>query len=123
MYRLHKVAPQKVVPWAVLLMGAGLLVAGFLPINIGFYAMIGIYCVGIALFLPNMNAYVSNEAAADQQGSTMAMMTSSQSLMDIMVTLLGSFFVSYYLPAPYVVGGAIILVSLLLWMMWHKQEN
>jgi MFS family permease len=111
----HKIAPQKIVPWAVLLIGGSLFIMGFLPVNISFYVFLGVYCLGIGFFLTNMNTYVSNEAGSDQQGRAMAMLASSQSLMDIIVTLLGSFFVAYYLPTPFVIGGALILASLLVW--------
>lgn len=111
----RRLPPQTILPWAVLAIGVSLIVMGFIPVDIGFYVFLGIYCLGIGFFLTNMSTYVSNLAQDDQQGRAMAMLASSQSLMDIVVTLIGSMVVSYYLPAPYVVGGAVILLSLLLW--------
>lgn len=110
-------SPQNIVPWAVGLIGCSLLLMGIVPIGYSFYALMAVYCVGIAFFLTNMNAYVSDVAAPDAQGRAMAMLNSSQSLMDIIVTLLGSFVVAYYLPTPYVIGGLIILISLLVWLI------
>lgn len=113
----YKVAPQKIIAWAMLLIGASLLAMGLLPLNISFYVFLGIYCLGVGFFLTNMSATVSNAAGKAEQGRAMAMLASSQSLMTIIVTLAGSFAVSYYLPTPYVVGGAIILVSLVVWVL------
>ncbi len=117
-----RVAPQKIVPWAILLIGASLVVMGFVPVNISFYIVLGLYCLGISFFLTNMNAYVSNVAKPEEQGRTMAMMSSSQALMDIVVTLIGSFIVAKYLPTPYVVGGGILLLSWLCWLPFVKQR-
>jgi MFS family permease len=110
-----KVPPEKVVPVAIALIGVGLLVMGFLPLNVGFYCLMGLYCLGIGFFLTNMSAYVSNLAGDHGQGRAMSMMSASQACMDIAVTFAGSFFVSYYLPTPYVIGGLVILGSLWLW--------
>lgn len=117
----HKVAPEKIIPWSIVILGISLFVVGFIPLNLLFYVMLGLYCIGIGFFLTNMNTYVSDVAGPDEQGRAMAMLTSSQSLMDIMVTLLGSFIVSYYLPTPYVIGGIVILLSLLAWQKRRTQ--
>ena len=115
----HKFAPEKVLSWAILSIGASLLVVGFVPLNLSFYVMLGLYCLGIGFFLTNMNTYVSNIAGPDEQGRAMTLLTSSQSLMDIAVTLIGSFVVAYYLPTPYVIGGILILIS---WLFWLQRK-
>lgn len=115
----HKFAPEKMITWAIVAIGVSLLVVGFVPLNLSFYVMLGLYCLGIGFFLTNMNTYVSNIAGPDEQGRAMTMLISSQSLMDIAVTLIGSFVVAYYLPTPYVIGGILILIS---WFFWLQRK-
>ena len=112
----RKVHPSKIIPWAIAAVGLSLLAGGFLPINWSFYVMIAVYCLGIAFFLTNFYAHVSNHCAKDQQGRAMAMLSSGQALMNILVTIMGSFVVGYYLATPYVLGGLIVLVALLVFV-------
>jgi len=113
----QKISPQKIVPWAILAIGIGLIGMGLVPLDISFFLLLVLYCIGIGFFLPNMYAYISNNTPAEQQGRAMATLASSQGLMDIVVTLLGSFFVAFYLPTPFIVGGIIILISLIVWSL------
>ena len=120
---VRRILPEKIVPWAMLIIGVSLIGMGLVSFNVNFYLLLVLYCIGIGFFLPNIYAYVSNNTPTKQQGRVMATLTASQGLMDIIVTLLGSFFVAFYLPTPFVVGGVIILMSLLVWSFSKQKIN
>ena len=115
-----KILPSKIIPWSILALAVSLIGMGLVPINASFYLLLGLYCFGIGFFLPNMYAHISNNTSASQQGRVMATMMSCQGLMDITVTFAGSFIVALYLPTPFIFGGAIIFISLLVWLLCKR---
>jgi MFS family permease len=111
-----KTLPVKIVPWAIVAVGLSLLCGGLLPMGIGFYIALAFYCIGIAFFLTNFNTYISNLATNNQQGRIMTLLTAGQAGMTILVTLFGNYVATKYLATPYVIGGALILMSTLFWL-------
>jgi DHA1 family tetracycline resistance protein-like MFS transporter len=110
-----KITPHKIIPWSIIAVGSSLFLGGILPMGICFYVTLAIYCLGIAFFLTNFNAYVSNLTPASQQGRIMSLLTSGTAAMTILVTLMGNFIETHYLATPYVIGGVIILLSVVFW--------
>ena len=115
--------PRKVIAPAMLIVGGSLVLMGLTPINMVFYGLLGIYCLGIGFFLTYMNTHVSNLAAANEQAQAMTMLSSSQALMNIIVTFLGGFVMVQYPATPYVIGGAIILVAAMCWFKAKKSGS
>ena len=111
-----KILPAQIVPWAIIIVGLSLLLGGLVPIGMWFYLTLAFYCIGIGFFLTNFNVYISNLTPATQQGRIMSMLTAAQAAMTIVVTLCGNFIATKYLATPYVIGGAIILLSIIFWL-------
>jgi MFS family permease len=110
-----KIVPTQIIPWAIVAIGVSLVLSGLLPIGFGFYSALMLYCLGVGFFLTNFNAYVSNLVPDNEQGRVLALLGAGQAFTNIVVTFIGSFLISYFLPTPYIMGGVIILLSLLLW--------
>ena len=111
-----KILPVQIVPWAIITIGLSLLFGGLVPMGIGFYTTLTFYCIGIAFFLTNFNTYISNLVTNNQQGRIMTLLTAGQAGMTILVTLFGNYMATKYLATPYVIGGALILISTIFWL-------
>ena len=115
-----KILPVQIVPWAIIAVGLSLLFGGLVPMGVWFYITLAFYCIGIGFFLTNFNTYISNLTTNTQQGRIMTLLTAGQAGMTILVTLFGNYIATKYLATPYVIGGAIILFSVLFWILHDK---
>ena len=109
----HKLKPKTVIPYAIGLVGISIITMGLVPIHPYFFIALFFYCVGIAFFLTNIYTYFSNEVKPEEQARTMSMLLSTQALMTIIGAVFGGFSMDYFVYTPFVIGGGIMLMSLL----------
>ena len=108
-----KLIPQKIIPYAIGLVGVSIITMGLVPIYPYFFIALFFYCVGIAFFLTNIYTYFSNQVQPEEQARTMSMLLSTQALMTIIGAAFGGILMNYFVYTPFVIGGGLILVSLL----------
>jgi DHA1 family tetracycline resistance protein-like MFS transporter len=115
----RKLKPQKIIPYAIGLVGVSIITMGLVPIHPYFFIALFFYCVGIAFFLTNIYTYFSNQVKPKEQARTMSMLLSTQALMTIIGAAFGGLLMDYFVYTPFVIGGGIILVSL----FFYKRES
>ncbi len=89
------------------------------------YVMITCYIVNMALFIPNFNAVLSNQASAQHQGSVFGMAISLHALSTIIMSFVGGYLIVYSARLPLLCGGVIILLgsSIFLFIKKIKQSQ
>lgn len=118
-----RLSANRVLPYAILLVGISLLIMGLTPVNTTFYLCLGLYCIGIAFFLTFMTVTLSNAVKDHFQGSVFSLTLASQSLMVLIATVIGNVTMPFYAATPYVFGGLLIIISGILWLKIKPLER
>jgi hypothetical protein len=104
-----KLTHPRYISLAIFCVAIGLCGMGFSFFSLHFYIFLIIYTMGIALWLASMNAYISNLAGADKQGSLLSFLLSLQAGTILFASFLGMTSLSSL--NPFWIGGAVIAVA------------
>ena len=96
------------------LVSLNLLLVALVPSGVLLYPIVGLLALGMGLAIPSLTAIISNRTPAEVQGSLMGGMQAILSLAMILgpVTA-GLAFDHLGIPAPYLIGGTLALLSLI----------
>ena len=130
-YSTPKLGPKKSVYIGLMLYTLGLLLFAFANQSWMMFAILIPYCLG-GIAGPALQAVMSNQVPANEQGELQGALTSMMSLTSIIGPLLMSYLFSHftqhgnnvYFPgAPFLVGGAFMFVSMILVMRTFKRNE
>ncbi|OGT30619.1 MAG: hypothetical protein A3E87_06565 [Gammaproteobacteria bacterium RIFCSPHIGHO2_12_FULL_35_23] len=94
---------------------------GFATTKDYIYVMITVYIISMAIFIPNFNAVLSENAQACYQGTVFGMSVSLHALSTVIITSLGGVLIAYNVQLPLLGGGLLIgLASIILAMTRMK---
>ena len=96
------------------LVSLNLILVSLVPSGILLYPIVGLLALGMGLAIPSLTAIISNRTPAEVQGRLMGGMQAILSLAMILgPALAGLAFDHLGIPAPYLIGGALVLLSLI----------
>ena len=130
-YSTPKLGPKKSVYIGLMLYTLGLLLFAFANQSWMMFAILIPYCLG-GIAGPALQAVMSNQVPANEQGELQGALTSMMSLTSIIGPLLMTYLFSHftqhgnniYFPgAPFLVGGAFMFVSMILVMRTFKRNE
>jgi DHA1 family tetracycline resistance protein-like MFS transporter len=130
-YSTPKLGPKKSVYIGLMLYTLGLLLFAFANQSWMMFAILIPYCLG-GIAGPALQAVMSNQVPANEQGELQGALTSMMSLTSILGPLLMTYLFSHftqhgnnvYFPgAPFLVGGAFMFVSMILVMRTFKRNE
>jgi MFS family permease len=98
----------------LVLASLNLLLVAVVPYGILLYPIVGLLALGMGLAIPSLTAIISNRTPAETQGRLMGGMQAILSLAMIFgPALAGLAFDHLGIPAPYLIGGALIVLALI----------
>lgn len=130
-YSTPKLGPKKSVYIGLMLYTLGLLLFAFANQSWMMFAILIPYCLG-GIAGPALQAVMSNQVPANEQGELQGALTSMMSLTSILGPLLMTYLFSHftqhgdnvYFPgAPFLVGGAFMFVSMILVMRTFRRNE
>lgn len=130
-YSTPKLGPKKSVYIGLMLYTLGLILFAFANQSWMMFAILIPYCLG-GIAGPALQAVMSNQVPANEQGELQGALTSMMSLTSILGPLLMTYLFSHftqhgnnlYFPgAPFLVGGAFMFVSMILVMRTFKRNE
>lgn len=130
-YSTPKLGPKKSVYIGLMLYTLGLLLFAFANQSWMMFAILIPYCLG-GIAGPALQAVMSNQVPANEQGELQGALTSMMSLTSILGPLLMTYLFSHfsqhgnnvYFPgAPFLVGGAFMFVSMILVIRTFKRNE
>lgn len=109
---LPRLGEARLLRFGAICLVPSLAIVPFIPSVAWLLVPLGISAIGRALCYPSMMGLLANAAPANQRGAVMGSFQSSASLARVLGPFAAGFLYDWHEPAPFVLGGALMLIVL-----------
>ena len=118
-----KIKPENMVRFGLIVAGCAVIAVDFVHSVTQLHAVITVFVMSMGFVLPGLITCLSNLASQDDQGHMMGMVSSVQAIATVLMMLVGGYLDNYGIAVSVVMGGALLLISWLLFVTYFKPKK